>query len=84
MARFGYQDIIDNFNGDKIHRLDDILTLDHNIHDLFHRLKIWFERTVSILLFSLYRVGTESFRMCHTSTYLGRQIQRGFAHSRKL
>ena len=81
MDRFGYADITDNVNGDKIHRLDNILTLDPGMHDHFDRLKIWFERTVSILLFSLYRVGTEISRMCYTSTRLGQQIGYRFARN---
>ena len=84
MERFGYKDVVDNLDGHKIHRLDNIFTLDFGIRDLFNRLAIWFERTVSILLFALYRVGGARFRMRYTSTQSGQQIQYCFAWSSHL
>ncbi|KAK0207733.1 hypothetical protein IW262DRAFT_1281698, partial [Armillaria fumosa] len=40
---FGYD--IQKLNGDKVHSLFNVMTLEHNVHDLFDRLKIWFEKT---------------------------------------
>lgn len=68
MEQFGYKNIFHDLNGDKIHRLDSVLTLDANVHIFFDRLEIWFEPAVRILLFSLYRVGIERFRASNMST----------------
>ncbi|KAK0217286.1 hypothetical protein IW262DRAFT_1449609 [Armillaria fumosa] len=40
---FGYD--IQKLNGDKVHSLFNVMTLEHNVHVLFDRLKIWFEKT---------------------------------------
>lgn len=55
MDRFGYKNMFHSLSGNKIHHLDNILTSEPSIHDLFDRLDIWFEPTVSIMLFSPYR-----------------------------
>jgi hypothetical protein len=44
---FGYEDLPERLNGDGIHSLDNIMTLDPIIHDWFDRLEIWFEAVVS-------------------------------------
>jgi hypothetical protein len=38
---------LDSLNGCDIHRLENIITMDNNKHDMFDRLLIWFEATVS-------------------------------------
>ncbi|KAF9220130.1 hypothetical protein BS17DRAFT_787934, partial [Gyrodon lividus] len=49
MDRFGYKHIPSDLNGANIHRLENILTLESNIHNSFDRLNLWFEPTVSDL-----------------------------------
>ena len=46
MDRFGYKKILEELNGLNIHRLENILTLDINVHTGFDALEIWFESTV--------------------------------------
>ncbi|KAF9062716.1 hypothetical protein BDP27DRAFT_1336223 [Rhodocollybia butyracea] len=43
LQRFGYD--INKINGSKVHSLFNIMTLDHPVHELFDRLKCWFEAT---------------------------------------
>jgi hypothetical protein len=47
LERFG-QVSLDDLNGRDIHRLENIITMDNNKHDMFDRLLIWFEATVSL------------------------------------
>jgi len=42
LDRFGYK-IFDELNGPGIHRLQNVLTMDKNVHTYFDRLKVWFE-----------------------------------------
>lgn len=43
MARFGYKNLPGDLNGNKIHRLENVLTLDKSVHDFFDTLELWFE-----------------------------------------
>ncbi|KAF9220142.1 hypothetical protein BS17DRAFT_739680 [Gyrodon lividus] len=45
MDRFGYKHLPSDLNGANIHRLENILTLESNIHNSFDRLNLWFEPT---------------------------------------
>ncbi|KAF9240960.1 hypothetical protein BU15DRAFT_87516 [Melanogaster broomeanus] len=45
MTRFGYGDLPQKLNGSNIHSLENILTLDGNMHEYFDTLKLWFEPT---------------------------------------
>ena len=45
LERFG-QVSLDGLNGRNIHRLENIITMDNNKHDMFSRLLVWFEATV--------------------------------------
>lgn len=47
MDRFGYKHIPSELNGAKIHRLQNILTLQTDMHTMFDQLELWFETTVS-------------------------------------
>ncbi|KAH9175892.1 hypothetical protein EDB89DRAFT_1903406 [Lactarius sanguifluus] len=40
---FGYEDLPDKLTGKKIHSLDNVMTLELNMHDSFDQLKMWFE-----------------------------------------
>jgi hypothetical protein len=62
MDRFGYRQIPFDLNGNNIHRLENVLTLDIGVHSLFDELKLWFEPTVSNSLFDVRRAWTESSR----------------------
>jgi hypothetical protein len=46
MQRFGYQNIPHELNGENIHRLENVMTLEHTVHKHFDDLKLWFEPTV--------------------------------------
>ena len=43
MERFGQNGFRDELDGSKIHRLSNILTLDHSIHTYFDKLVLWLE-----------------------------------------
>jgi hypothetical protein len=43
LDRFGYKELLKELNGTKIHRLENILTLSLEVHELFDTLKLWFE-----------------------------------------
>ncbi|EPQ51994.1 hypothetical protein GLOTRDRAFT_140473 [Gloeophyllum trabeum ATCC 11539] len=45
LERFGYPSIKDQLLGDRIHLLDNVLTLDPTMHSEFDALQIWFEAT---------------------------------------
>jgi hypothetical protein len=46
LKRFGYD--VENLNGPKVHSLFNVMTMEKNVHDLFDRLYLWFEATVSV------------------------------------
>jgi hypothetical protein len=48
LKRFGYD--VESINGEKVHSLYNVMTMERNVHDMFDRLELWFEETVSILL----------------------------------
>ncbi|KAK7034709.1 hypothetical protein VNI00_012116 [Paramarasmius palmivorus] len=43
LKRFGYD--VDRLNGEKVHSLFNVMTMEKNIHDAFDRLELWFEAT---------------------------------------
>ncbi|KAF9550037.1 hypothetical protein CPC08DRAFT_699393 [Agrocybe pediades] len=45
LERFGYTNLRGELNGAKIHRLENVLTLQYDIHYSFDRLEIWFVAT---------------------------------------
>ena len=45
MERFGYGYVHDALRGDKVHRLENILTLDATLHLAFRSMLIWLERS---------------------------------------
>ena len=47
----GWDDIVSELCGDEINRIDNILTLDHNVHVAFGSMKGWLEPTAVILHF---------------------------------
>ena len=47
MKSFGYEDLPEKLNGAGIHSLDNIMTLELNIHSWFDELRLWFEAVVS-------------------------------------
>lgn len=48
MARFGYTTFPDELNDTKIHRLENILTLQSDVHRMFDEHSIWFVATVRV------------------------------------
>ncbi|KAF9542159.1 hypothetical protein CPC08DRAFT_716983 [Agrocybe pediades] len=42
---FGYSDIHDELNGANIHRLENVMTLEHEVHCSFDRLELWLVAT---------------------------------------
>jgi hypothetical protein len=46
MNRFGHEKLLDELNGLKIHRLENVMTVGHTFHTLFDQLQIWFVPTV--------------------------------------
>jgi hypothetical protein len=47
LERFGYD--VENLNGLKLHSLFNVMTMEINACDLFDRLEIWLEATVSVI-----------------------------------
>jgi hypothetical protein len=47
LERFGYN--VDKLNGNKVHSLFNVMTLERSSHEFFVRLEIWLEKTVSLL-----------------------------------
>ncbi|KDQ49734.1 hypothetical protein JAAARDRAFT_212033 [Jaapia argillacea MUCL 33604] len=45
LRQFGYD--IDNLNGEKVHSLCNVITMEANVHDYFDRLGLWFEPTAT-------------------------------------
>ncbi|KIJ15329.1 hypothetical protein PAXINDRAFT_114990 [Paxillus involutus ATCC 200175] len=45
LKRFGYN--VDNLNGEKVHSLFNVMTMQRDVHDLFDRLELWFEKTAT-------------------------------------
>jgi hypothetical protein len=43
LERFGYKSLPSELDGEKIHCLQNIMTLDPRIHDFFDTLRLWFE-----------------------------------------
>jgi len=46
MDRFGFPNIVRDLNGANTHRLENVLTLNVEVHGKFDTLKLWFEPTV--------------------------------------
>jgi hypothetical protein len=46
MMRFGYGTLPEDLNGSKVHRLENVMTLEKNMHESFDRLYIWFVKVV--------------------------------------
>ena len=47
LVSFGYKHCLNELNGANIHRLQNILTLEGNMHRRFDDLELWFEHVVS-------------------------------------
>ncbi len=47
LKRFGGVDVVEELNGNQVHRLGNILTLSVNLHYFFDTLHLWLEATVS-------------------------------------
>ncbi|KIJ23303.1 hypothetical protein M422DRAFT_276150, partial [Sphaerobolus stellatus SS14] len=45
LERFGYRGLSDELNGPKVHRLDKVITMGHDIHQDFYNLRLWFIQT---------------------------------------
>jgi len=48
LKRFGYN--VDNLNGEKVHSLFNVVTMEKDAQDNVNRLEIWFEKTLPQLL----------------------------------
>jgi len=46
MERFGFGSLSDELNGPKVHRLENVMTLEPTVHGLFDQMKVWFTATV--------------------------------------
>jgi hypothetical protein len=46
IQRYGEVLVPDELNGSDIHRLENVMTMDSNKHDLFDKLQLWLEATV--------------------------------------
>lgn len=48
LKRFGYD--VERLNGQEVHSLPNVMTMQKDVHDYFDRLDMWFENTVSVTL----------------------------------
>lgn len=46
MSRFGYKTLPEDLNGPKVHRLENVMTMEIRFHYLFDQLMIWLTETV--------------------------------------
>ena len=46
MRRFGYETLPDDLTGPKVHRLENVMTMDPSVHSLYDQLMIWLTATV--------------------------------------
>lgn len=46
MSNFGYTRMVDELNGSKIHRLENLISLESQVHDAFDSLALWLVPTV--------------------------------------
>jgi len=46
LARFGYESLLDKLSDPKVHRLEDIMTMDRTLHAFCDNLDIWLVATV--------------------------------------
>jgi hypothetical protein len=51
LNRFGNVEFKDKLNGEKIHRLENVMTLSTKIHTFFDELNLWLEATVRLFLY---------------------------------
>ena len=51
---FGGVKVEDELNGNQIHRLENIITMDHNIQMSFDNLQLWLEAVVHFLLLPVF------------------------------
>ncbi|KAF8227805.1 hypothetical protein L208DRAFT_1365677 [Tricholoma matsutake] len=58
LKRFGYD--VESLNGPKVHSLYNVMTMQHDVHDWFDRLDMWFEETN---VANCYNVKTTSNRL---------------------
>jgi len=46
LAQFGYASVLDELNGLKVHRLENVMTMDRTLHGFFNNMDIWLVATV--------------------------------------
>ncbi|TFK36257.1 hypothetical protein BDQ12DRAFT_725293 [Crucibulum laeve] len=51
MLRFGGIDVVNELNEENIHKLDNVLTLDRNVHASYSSLQTWLEAMVKLFLY---------------------------------
>lgn len=56
MQRMGGADIVAELNGDGVHRLENVMTMEVGLHILFDCLALWFEATVRYYLIALAQI----------------------------
>ncbi|KAJ3753921.1 hypothetical protein EV360DRAFT_52612, partial [Lentinula raphanica] len=74
LQRFGYD--VEKINGDKVHSLHNVMTLEMNTHDWFDCLGIFFEKTVSCCSSIIWRLGTQNTVNCYQVLALDKTIKR--------
>ncbi|KAK0216810.1 hypothetical protein IW262DRAFT_1276026 [Armillaria fumosa] len=47
---------IEQFNGPKVHSLQNVMTMESDVHDWFNRSEIWFEKTKVTNCYKLYNI----------------------------
>jgi hypothetical protein len=48
LNRFGHEELPDELNGAKVHRLENVMTMAPGVHTIFDQLKVWFVPTVRL------------------------------------
>ncbi|KAH8919308.1 hypothetical protein BT69DRAFT_1284910 [Atractiella rhizophila] len=71
MDRFGLSEIRRELEGQKIHRLSNILTLDSALHDLFDNLQLWLQPTAES---NVYNIGAQDEELVFEGYRIPRSI----------
>ncbi|KAF8872013.1 hypothetical protein CPB84DRAFT_1899544 [Gymnopilus junonius] len=68
MCQFGYEELPDDLNGSKVHRLENVMTVVHGFHMDFNTLKVWFLATTEKEKYKLE--AADSYVLCDYLEYV--------------
>ena len=78
LQRLGYSKVLEELNGSKIHRLENLITLGYDVHMYFDKLLIWFTPTVCVFSIFFSLSSTEGVMQTVSNKY---RLETGPAHA---